>query len=193
MKLGRQVAAMILLQQISCMTLVTNYQVRATCDGGLASGTYELLLPDGTIQIAGEFSNGRRHGIFTFYRSTGEKVAEIPYDQNRISGIVRLWYGPEHGSGRRKLVSRYVDDRLEGDTEGWFEDGSGREISSYANGTLMTTNVRGPRGRELSESAARQQQAFARESDRTYFSILAEIVQENPADCPILGAARAKR
>jgi antitoxin component YwqK of YwqJK toxin-antitoxin module len=184
MRSGHRSLSAVLLLQLSCAALGTHYEVRAECEGNVASGSYELILPDGTIQVTGVFLDGHRKGVFTFYYSTGEKVAEIPYDRDQISGTVNLWYGPETGSGRKKLTTQYRKGLLEGPTVGWYPDGSVRERSTYVNGVLEATEFRDQQGRRLSHAAALVQVESARDADRQYFNILSGVVQENSPSCP---------
>jgi hypothetical protein len=183
MRPGRRFLSAALLLQLSCAALGTYYEVRAECDGNIASGSYELIFPDGTIQIAGVFADGHSNGVFTFYHSTGEKVAEIPYVRGQISGTVNLWYGSGVNFGKKKLTTQYHEGRLEGLTDGWYPDGSVRERSTYVNGVLETTEIRDQQGHRLSHDAARVQVESFRDADRQYFNILSGIVQENPPSC----------
>ncbi len=164
---------------------LVHYVVRAECLGAVPSGKYELVLPDGTIEVVGAFANGLRDGVFTIYRSdgSGEKVAEIPYVSDQISGTVYLWYGPEYGSGR-KLATQYVSGQLDGRTEAWYPDGTVRERSTYVNGVLEGTEFRDERGHRRSDTAAQAQAESAREADRQYLSAIDEILREKPPSCP---------
>jgi hypothetical protein len=159
------------------------YQVRADCLDAAANGRYELLLPDGTIEITGSFVDGSRDGLFNFYRSSGEKVAEVPYVRDRISGTVRLWFGPEYGSAREKLSAEYLQGRPEGITEGWHPDGSVRERSTYLDGALESTEIRDAEGRRFPDPEAREVAESLRDADRVCFEALAKIVDENPPSC----------
>jgi hypothetical protein len=183
-RVTRYVLSAALLLQASCASLGTSYHVRAECDGAVASGTYELILPDGTVQVAGSFAEGHRSGVFTFYRSSGEKIAEVPYIRDQISGTVKLWYGPEYGSGKRKLITQYLEGQLDGRTDGWYPDGSLLERSTYVNGVLEATEIRDQQGRRLPDADARSRAQSARETDREYFNILADVVRENSPSCP---------
>jgi hypothetical protein len=169
MRPGCHFVSAVLLVQLSCAGLGTYYEVRAECDGDVASGSYEIILPDGTIHVTGAFVDGHRKGVFTFYHSTGGKVAEIPYVRDQISGTVKLWYGPETGSGKKKLTTQYREGQLEGSTDGWYPDGSVREHSTYVNGVLDATEFRDQQGRRLSHAAARVQVESARDDRRQLF------------------------
>jgi antitoxin component YwqK of YwqJK toxin-antitoxin module len=168
---------------LSCAALGTDYQIRAECDGSVASGTYELVLPDGTVQVTGSFSDGYHNGLFTFYRSTGEKVAEIPYVRGQISGTINLWYGPEFGSGQKKLTTQYHMGQPDGPTASWYPDGSVRERSTYSGGILKATEFRDPNGIQLGDAEARAQVESARDADREYFNILTEVTEDNLPSC----------
>jgi hypothetical protein len=160
-----------------------NSQVRADCSNGVVSGRYELALPDGTLEVSGSFTDGQRNGLFTFYRSSGEKIAEVPYIQDQISGTVKLWYGPEYGTTRKKATARYLDGQPEGSTEGWYPDGSVLERSTYVDGVLESTEIHDQQGRRLPDAAARVHVDSARDADRKYFEVLAEVVEENLPSC----------
>jgi hypothetical protein len=171
------------LWRIEPVSSPANYQVRVDCLDGAVSGRFELVLPNGTVEVSGSFTDGYRKGLFTFYRSSGEKISEVPYNQNRISGTVRLWYGPEYGTARKKLTAQYHDGQPEGTTEGWYPDGSLVERSTYVGGVLESTEVRDRKGRRLPNAEARAHVESAREADRTYFNVLAEVIEENLPSC----------
>ena len=161
----------------------TNYDVHAECLGTVPHGSYELVLPGGTTQVVGAFADGHRDGVFTFYRSSGETFAEVPYVNDRVSGTVQLWYGPEYGSGR-KLITRYFEGQLNGRTKGWYPDGTVRERSTYVDGALDATEIYDENGDRVSDRAARARAESARDADRWFFSVLDEVVETNSPSCP---------
>jgi hypothetical protein len=160
------------------------YQVRAECLDGAPSGDYELVLPNGTVEVTGSFTDGHRNGLFTFYRSSGEKIAEVPYVRDQISGTVKLWYGPEYGVSIKKLTARYLNGQPEGATHGWYPDGSVRERSTYIDGTLESIEIRDQNGHQLPDAAARAHAESARDADRQLFNVFREVVEENLPSCP---------
>ena len=70
----------------SCAAMGPNYLVRGECSSTAVNGPYQLVLPDGTVQVTGLFVEGLRDGVFTYYRSSGEKIAELSeYGQQKTS------------------------------------------------------------------------------------------------------------
>ena len=130
------------------------------------------------------FTDGQRHGLFTFYRSSGEKTAEVPYVRDQISGAVELWYGPEYGVAIKKLIAGYLNGQAEGGTQRWYPDGSVRERSTYIDGVLESIEIRDQNGHRLPDAAARAQAESARDADRQLFNVFAEVIEENLPSCP---------
>lgn len=166
-----------------CATPAPEYTVQGTCTGGLAEGAYALVLPDGLAQVTGTFEQGRKNGVFTFLRSSGETVAIIPYRMDLIDGTVTLLYGPEAGAGKRKLEASYVAGALDGPKTSWYPNGVRRTAFHYTGGKLDQARAWGSDGSPLSSADAAALAASDLDADRRYYAVLEDVIRENQPAC----------
>ncbi len=161
----------------------TVYEIRGACRDGVPEGAYALVLSNGIAQVTGNFSKGRKHGLFTVFRSSGEKVAEIPYDSDRIHGTVGLWYSPEAGAGQRKLVAEYAAGVLDGTKTSWYADGKPRAVFVYAKGTLERAEAWRPDGTADATWEAESLASRDGAADRTLYEAYESAIRDNLPRC----------
>jgi len=178
-----RVASIALLLSVGCTTHPSKYSIRGSCASGVPDGDYALVLPTGRTQITGTFVQGKKNGVFTIYRSSGEKVAMIPYRTDQIDGTVELWYGPESGAGQRKLEATYVSGLLDGPKLSWYSDGGRRGVFHYTSGQLDGAEAWAHDGSALSPREAASMAAGDANADRRYYEGLEEFIRENPPRC----------
>ena len=173
---------------LGCVSPVDEYRVIAECEGPSAAGAYQLVLPNGVVQIEGRFAAGEPSGVFIIRMSSGEKVGEIPYAGNKIHGTVRLWYTPDSGS-TLKIESSYVSGYLEGTTSSWYPSGARRAVTTYSAGRPVVSEGWLATGEPLSTPRAALAAAAGRDADREYYRQIRAVIDENPPTCPTSPAA----
>jgi len=173
-----------LLLSLGCATLPSEYSVRGSCASGVPNGDYALVLPNGRTELTGAFLQGKKDGVFTLYRSSGEKVAAIPYREDQIDGTVELWYGPESGAGQRKLTATYTSGVLDGSKLSWYPGGSRRGVFHYTAGQLDAAEAWAPDGSVASPSAAIKLASADEDADRSYYDVIENAIRENLPRCP---------
>src|SRR5690242_21909204 len=97
-------------------------QVHAACRDGAAHGVYELRAPNGQLRVAGAFNRGKRTGSFIFWTRNGVRIAHIPFDEDRVSGTLSLWFlevGPS-GDPAPKLQAAFAAGRRNGVSRSWY-------------------------------------------------------------------------
>jgi hypothetical protein len=155
------------------------------CRGSVPNGGYELHYADGRLRIAGAFSQGHKTGTFIFWTAAGARIAVIPYDEDRKSGTVALWYTAPDGRAEagRKLEAPYADDHLHGVVRSWHANGSPRGEYRYERGTLIGARAWSASGASLSDAEAQSLATSDAESnDKLYASLLA-VVRDNLPAC----------
>src|SRR5439155_508711 len=113
--------------------IAQDLQVHAACRDGAPHGAYELRASDGQLRVAGAFNRGKRTGSFIFWTRTGVRIAHIPYDEDRVSGTLSLWF-LELGSGgdpAPKLQAGFAAGHRNGVTRSWYPNGQPRAIYRY--------------------------------------------------------------
>src|SRR6185295_8574780 len=74
-----------------------DFVVEGSCRDGQPHGSYELRDAKGAVRAVGAFNRGKRTGSFLFWSSNGARVAQLPFEDDVLSGTVALWWPP---SGR---------------------------------------------------------------------------------------------
>ena len=158
------------------------------CRDGEPNGAYTLRVADGRLRVAGAFARGHRTGTFVFWSDRGSRVAVVPYDDDRKTGTIAVWYPPSAPSADapRKSESAYVDDRLHGEKRSWFASGKPRTRLRYERGQLVEARAWNAAGAPLSEAAARAQAVRDAAADEAFYATLEALVAEHRPNCEAL-------
>lgn len=160
-------------------------QVHAGCRDGAPHGAYELRAPNGQLRVAGAFNRGKRAGSFIFWSRDGNRIAHIPYDEDRVSGTLSLWFAERSANGdpQSKLQAAFSAGRRNGISRSWYPDGRSRAIYRYEADELVDARAWGAAGESLAESEARELALRDREEDEKYYASLDAIVRAHRPVC----------
>jgi hypothetical protein len=155
------------------------------CRGGMPNGGYELHAADGRLRIAGAFSQGHKTGTFIFWTTAGARIAVIPFDEDRKSGTVALWYTAPDGRAEagRKLEAPYVDDHLHGVVRSWHANGSLRGEYRYERGAVIDARAWSASGVPLPAAEAQSLAVGDAASDEAFYASLLAVVGDNLPAC----------
>lgn len=159
--------------------------VEGSCRDGQPHGAYELKGPKGEVRAVGAFARGQRTGSFLFWSSTGARLAQLPFDEDQLSGTLALWYPPARpgGEATRKLEAVYARGRLAGLKRSWYPDGRARAEFRYDDGVLVAARAYTPKGAPLPDAEARAMAARDLASDDEYYATLDATVRANLPRC----------
>ena len=165
--------------------IAQDLQVHAACRDGAPHGAYELRASDGQLRVAGAFNRGKRTGSFIFWTRNGVRIAHIPYDEDRVSGTLSLWF-LEIGSGgdpAPKLQAGFAAGHRNGVTRSWYPNGQPRAIYRYETDELADARAWSAAGVPLPESEAHELALRDREEDEKYYASLDAIVAGHLPAC----------
>jgi hypothetical protein len=157
------------------------------CRDGLPHGAYELRDASGQMRTAGAFAKGKRTGSFIFWSSTGARVAQLPFEDDRLAGTLAFWHPPPAAGKamepRRKLEATYVAGRLSGMKRSWYADGRVRTEFRYNAGVLAEARAFDQAGKPLSEIQAAALAARDAADDDALLATLEAMVRAHPPRC----------
>ena len=162
-----------------------NLAVEGSCRDGLPHGAYELKGAGGQVRVVGAFSKGRRTGSFLFWSSAGARIAQLPYDDDVLSGTLALWYATPGRGGEpvRKLEAVYAQGRLSGLKRSWHPDGRLRAEFRYDQGALTGARAFTESGKAMPDADARAMAERDMRADDAYFASLDATVRANLPRC----------
>ncbi len=160
-------------------------EVHAACRDGAPHGAYELRAPNGQLRVAGAFNRGKRTSSFIFWTRDGNRIAHIPYDEDRVSGTLSLWFAEPAANGdpQPKLQAGFTDGRRNGISRSWYPDGRPRAIYRYESDELVEARAWTSAGASLGEGEARELALRDREEDEKYYASLDAIVRTHRPVC----------
>jgi antitoxin component YwqK of YwqJK toxin-antitoxin module len=159
------------------------------CRDGEPNGAYTLRAPDGRLRVAGAFAKGHRTGTFLFWSERGSRTAVVPYDTDRKTGTIAVWYAPPApgADAPRKSEAAYVDDQLHGEKRSWYPTGKPRTRLRYERGELVEARAWSSAGAPLAEAAARAQAARDAATDEAFYTSLEALVAKHSPKCEAAG------
>jgi hypothetical protein len=186
-RLTRRVAGALALAAAVATTGATaqDYAIDGGCREGQPHGAYELRDGSGRVRVVGAFARGKRSGSFLFWSSSGVRIAQLPFDDDALSGTLALWYAAADrtGEGRPKLEAAYVGGRLHGLKRSWYPDGLLRAEFRYDKGALVDGRAFSQAGQALSATEARALAASDLATDERYYATLNDIVRSHQPHC----------
>lgn len=155
------------------------------CRDGEPNGAYELRMASGQLRVAGAFAKGRRTGTYVFWAENGARVAVIPYDNERKSGTIAVWFSPAVAStdAGRKSEAAYVDDRLHGVKRSWHPNGNPRTDLRYERGELVEARAWDEEGPPFSDAEARVVAERDLATDERFYATLESLVADHRPKC----------
>ena len=152
MRLGAAASVVLFASAASAQNLA----VEGNCRDGLPHGAYELKGAGGQVRAVGAFSKGRRTGSFLFWSTSGVRVAQLPYDDDALSGTLALWYALPGRGGEPvpRLEAVYAQGRLAGLKRSWYPDGRLRAEFRYDRGALVSARAFTESGKAMADADA---------------------------------------
>jgi len=86
---------------------------------GIPHGPYAAFHANGVKATDGQYANGVRVGLWTYFNEKGEKVGETQFSGDNYHGK-RVEY---FANGKPRLVEEYVNGRHEGSVQEYSQDG----------------------------------------------------------------------
>jgi antitoxin component YwqK of YwqJK toxin-antitoxin module len=112
------------------------------CRRGYPEGIVRLYQPDGGLRSIYHIKNGQKQGEEIQYYSSHDKLDDtskepvaklsIPWEADRISGIVKTWYNNGKLESQRELSRN----KKNGSSLGWYRDGSLMYMEEYEDDVL---------------------------------------------------------
>jgi hypothetical protein len=166
-----------------------SWVVGGGCRDGAPHGAWELRSADGTLRAAGAFTKGARTGSFMFWSVKGARIAQLPFDDDALSGTVALWYMPKDAKGDPlpKLEAPYALGRRNGATRSWYPDGRLRAEFRYDRGQLVDARAFGGAGTPLPDGEARALAERDLAADAELLATLEALVRDHPPGCAAQG------
>jgi hypothetical protein len=160
-------------------------EIGGICRDGEPQGAYTLHAPDGRLLVAGALAKGHRTGTFVFWSESGSRVAVIPYDDDRKSGTVAVWYAPPSpgADAPRRSEAAYVNDQLHGEKRSWYPNGKPRTRLRYVHGDLIEAQAYAPSGATLSDAEARRRAHRDAAADQAFYATLEGLVALHSPRC----------
>jgi hypothetical protein len=161
------------------------YAVEGSCRDGQPHGNYELRDASGAVRVVGAFNRGKRTGSFLFWSSTGARIAQLPFDDDVLSGTLALWWpAPAKGAEQRpRLEATYAHGKLSGGKRSWYANGKLRAEFRYEQGALAAARAASESGRPLSDAEARALAARDAASDESLYASLLDTVTQHLPRC----------
>ena len=178
-------AALAAAALVSASAAAQDYVVEGACRDGQPHGAYELKGRQGEVRVVGAFNRGKRTGSFLFWSGAGARIAQLPYEDDVLNGMVAAWYLPrDRGAAEvQKLEAGYARGRLSGVTRSWLPDGRDRAEFRYRDGTLVAAAAFGTNGKALPAADARALAERDRATDQRFIESLEAIVRANLPRC----------
>jgi len=170
-----------LLFALSSVAAAQGYRVEGTCRDGYAHGLYELRDAKGTVRAVGAFNRGKRTGSFLFWNENGAREAQLPFDDDVLSGTVALWWPTPRGEPKPRVEAAFVRGKRTGVTRTWYASGRPKSELNYEEGQLRSARATTESGASMPDADARA--AAAREAgqdDARIASLLALVDSHLP-------------
>ena len=85
---------------------------------------------NGFIATAEQFLNGKRHGFWRTWASSGLQSLDAAYQNNRLEGTKRTWWD----NGQLRSKNEYVDGVMQGLSSMWYRSGALFKRMNYVDG-----------------------------------------------------------
>ncbi|MFN2423758.1 MAG: toxin-antitoxin system YwqK family antitoxin [Cryomorphaceae bacterium] len=106
-------------------------------ENGVKSGTWEVYLPDGTLQKTGSVKDGKEDGPYREYYETGILKYEYHYAAGAKTGVWKSWYE----DGTPYTERNFENDKLHGKVLVYDEAGDLAKEYDYRRGALVNSRM----------------------------------------------------
>jgi hypothetical protein len=147
---------------------------------GKAQGTYRLQDATGRLYATGEFVNGRREGLWTYWDHAGTKIVEVTYRAGTKDGPCRMWFGAvalPQVAGRLKLEVTFAKGRQEGLKRTWWSSGEMKCETELHRGSVRSARCWDANGGARPPAEATQMARADLVADNQYLRALDEAVR----------------
>lgn len=159
------------------------WRISGQCRSGRAQGAYVVHAADGRMRVQGAYNHGQRAGSFFFWSADGTRIAQLPFDDDVLSGTLSLWYDGAGGEPLRKLEAAYRNGERDGPTRLWSADGRLRGEFEYAGGRLGSQRAYDDAGMPLPDEQARALAERERAETGRFVEDLLATLRRHPPDC----------
>jgi hypothetical protein len=113
------------------------------------------------------------------------RIAQLPYDDDALSGTLALWYAPPGRGGEPvpKLEAVYAQGRLAGLKRSWYPDGRLRAEFRYEHGRLASARAFTESGKAMPDADARALAERDLRTDDAFVASLDAMVRANLPRC----------
>ena len=181
MVVAAKVAA--LLIALSSVAAAQDFRVEGTCRDGYAHGLYELRDAKGTVRAVGAFNRGKRMGSFLFWNERGAREAQLPFDDDVLSGTVALWWPAQRGEPKPRVEASFVRGKRAGVTRTWHASGKPQAELAYEDGQLRSARATSEAGAPMPDADARALAAREAERDDARIASLLALVDSHLPLC----------
>ncbi|MEO6565001.1 MAG: hypothetical protein ABIO63_03110 [Casimicrobiaceae bacterium] len=166
------------------------FSIEGNCRDGAPHGAYELRGVNGQVRVVGAFARGKRTGSFLFWSPSGTRIAQLPFEDDVLSGTLALWHSPSDRRGelRPRLEAGYVAGRLHGPKRSWYADGQLRAEYRYDHGALIEVRAFSASGRAFDATEAKTLAAADLVTDERHFASLVDLLRAHAPRCGPPGA-----
>ena len=154
---------------------------------GVPQGSYKLYDASGRLYATGEFVNGRREGLWTFWDPGGTKVVAITYHAGIKEGPCRMWFGSlafPKLAGRLKLEVTFSKNRQEGLKRTWWASGELKCETELRRGAVRSAQCWDARGKPRPAAEAAKTARSDLADDTAYLQTLDEVVRASMPRTP---------
>lgn len=165
-----------------CASLVSRDEMRAEVaysQSGAPEGSYRLYNSLGGLQVSGQFEEGRRVGVWTFWDSRGTKIIELSYVDSTKEGPCQMWFGSfasSSSAGQKKLEVRFSSGLQHGQKRTWWANGRPKCEVQIDAGAVTAARCWSEDGAEVAQEAAMQAAHSELEADAKYLAALDGVV-----------------
>jgi hypothetical protein len=135
------------------------------------------------MRVQGAYNHGQRAGSFFFWSADGARIAQLPFDDDVLSGTLSLWYDGAGGEPLRKLEAAYRNGERDGPTRLWSADGQLRGEFDYAAGRLTGERAYDDEGAPLTDAQSRALAERERAETARFVDDLLATLRRHPPDC----------
>lgn len=142
----------------------------------IIDGTEREFYANGMIKTVTQWAHGQRHGISSSFTSDGHIVAEVPYNNNVVDGVVRNYFDNQ----QLNHETPYKNGVKHGVERCYFDNGNLQRIATYKEGELNGTRMIFFRSGYL-ESETSYSDGRKNGFDREYHNIDVALAPDSPA------------
>lgn len=93
-------------------------------------GINQFRPKESKIVAKGQYTAGKREGVWTTYYLNGNKASESHYQKGELSGLKTTWYE----GGQKLTESHYLNGKADGNSTSWYENGNKLVERNYSVG-----------------------------------------------------------